>query len=81
MTFSELNRRANRIASLLIDRGVEPGTLVGILMQKSTDLVATVLGVMKAGGAYVPLDPMYPADRLEFMLSDSMPDVLVTTAW
>lgn len=78
LTFSDLNRRANRIASLLIDRGVKPGTLVGILMQKSMDLVATVLGVMKAGAAYVPLDPMYPADRLEFMLTDSTPDVLVT---
>ncbi|HWJ51150.1 MAG TPA: amino acid adenylation domain-containing protein [Solirubrobacteraceae bacterium] len=78
VTFAELNRRANRIASLLRDQGVEPGKLVGILMQKSLDLVATVLGVMKAGGAYVPLDPMYPADRLEFMLADSKPDVLVT---
>jgi amino acid adenylation domain-containing protein len=78
MTYAELNRRANSIASLLHSRGVGPGKLVGILMQKSTDLVATVLGVMKAGGAYVPLDPMYPADRLEFMLADSMPDVLVT---
>ena len=73
LTFSELNRRANRIASLLHSRGVGPGKLVGILMQKSTDLVATVLGVMKAGGAYLPLDPMYPADRLEFMLADSQP--------
>ena len=78
LTFSELNRRANRIASLLRDRGVGPGNLVGILMQKSTELVATVLGVMKAGGAYVPLDPMYPPDRLEFMLADSSPDVLIT---
>jgi amino acid adenylation domain-containing protein len=78
LTFSQLNRRANRIASLLGSRGVGPGKLVGILMQKSTDLVATVLGVMKAGGAYVPLDPMYPTDRLEFMLADSKPDVLVT---
>ncbi len=78
MTFSQLNQRANRIASLLRDRGVEPGKLVGILMQKSTDLVAAALGVMKAGGAYVPLDPTYPRDRLEFMLADSRPDVLVT---
>jgi amino acid adenylation domain-containing protein len=78
LTFSELNRRANRIAHLLRGHGVGPGKLVGILMGKSTDLVATVLAVTKAGGAYVPLDPMYPADRLEFMLADSRPDVLVT---
>jgi amino acid adenylation domain-containing protein len=78
LTYEQLNRRANRIASLLRDRGVGPGKLVGILMQKSPDLVATVLAVMKAGGAYIPLDPNYPDDRLEFMLADACPDVLVT---
>lgn len=78
ITYAELNRHANRIARLLQARGVAPGKLVGILMAKSIDLVATVLGVIKAGGAYVPLDPVYPADRLEFMLADSRPDVLVT---
>lgn len=78
LTYAQLNRRANRIAALLRDRGVAPGTLVGILMEKSPDLVATVLAVMKAGGAYVPLDPNYPVDRLEFMLADAAPDVLVT---
>ena len=49
-------------------------------MDKSLDLVAAVLGVIKAGGAYVPLDPMYPAERIEFMLEDARPTVLVTDA-
>jgi len=78
LTFDELNRRANRIASLLRENGVGPGTLVGVLMQKSLDLVPSVLGVVKAGGAYIPLDPMYPPDRLEFMISDAQPKVLLT---
>jgi amino acid adenylation domain-containing protein len=80
LTFDELNRRANRIAWLLRERGVRPGTFVGILMEKSLDLVPVVLGVMKSGGAYIPLDPLYPADRIEFMVQDSQPALLLTHA-
>jgi amino acid adenylation domain-containing protein len=78
LTFEECNRRANRIASLLRDRGIGPGVLVGILMEKSLDLVPTVLGVVKSGAAYIPLDPMYPADRIEFMVADAQPALLLT---
>jgi amino acid adenylation domain-containing protein len=78
LTFDELNRRANRIAWLLRDRGVGPGALVGILMEKSLDLVPAVLGVVKSGAAYIPLDPMYPADRIRFMVSDARPSLLLT---
>ncbi len=78
LSFDELNRRANRIAWLLRERGVGPGTFVGILMEKSLDLVPAVLGVVKAGGAYIPLDPLYPADRIEFMVADAQPQLLLT---
>jgi amino acid adenylation domain-containing protein len=78
LTFDELNRRANRIAALLRERGVGPGTLVGVLMEKSLDLVPAVLGVIKAGGAYIPLDPMYPSDRIEFMVADADPKLVLT---
>ena len=78
LTFDELNRRANRIAALLQSHDVGPGTFVGVLMEKSIALVPAVLGVIKAGGAYVPLDPNYPPDRLEFMISDVRPEVLLT---
>jgi amino acid adenylation domain-containing protein len=78
LTFAELNARANLIAAWLRKRGVGPGTLVGVLMEKSIDLLPSVLGVVKAGGAYVPLDPMYPADRLQFMIEDAKPRVLLT---
>ena len=47
-------------------------------MEKSLDLVPAVLGVVKAGGAYIPLDPLYPADRIEFMVSDAQPKLLLT---
>jgi amino acid adenylation domain-containing protein len=78
LSFDELNRRANRIAWLLKQHGVGPGTFVGILMEKCLDLVPAVLAVVKAGGAYIPLDPMYPADRIEFMVSDAQPKLLLT---
>ena len=63
---------------LLRERGVGPGTFVGILMEKSLDLVPAVLGVVKAGGAYIPLDPLYPADRIGFMVADAKPKLLLT---
>jgi amino acid adenylation domain-containing protein len=80
LTYAELNERANRIASLLRDGGVGPGTLVGVLMEKSIDLLPAVLGVVKSGGAYIPLDPMYPSSRIEFMVADAQPSVLLTQA-
>jgi amino acid adenylation domain-containing protein len=78
LNFDELNRKANRIAWLLRERGIGPGDMVGILMEKSIDLLPAVLGVVKSGGAYIPLDPMYPADRIEFMVSDAQPSLLLT---
>ena len=78
LTYAELNARANRIAAALRARGVGPGTLVGVLMEKSIDLLPAVLGVVKAGGAYIPLDPSYPAGRLAFMVHDAAPAVILT---
>jgi amino acid adenylation domain-containing protein len=78
LSFDELNRRANRIAWRLRGQGVGPGTFVGILMEKTLDLVPAVLGVLKAGGAYIPLDPLYPADRIEFMVADAEPRLILT---
>jgi amino acid adenylation domain-containing protein len=78
LTYAELNRAANRVAGRLRAEGVGPGTLVGVLMEKSLDLLPAVLGVVKSGGAYIPLDPNYPQDRLEFMVRDAQPKVLLT---
>jgi amino acid adenylation domain-containing protein len=78
LSYDALNRRANQIASLLRSRGVRAGTFVGVMMEKSLDLVPAVLGVVKAGGAYIPLDPNYPTSRLEFMVADAKPSVMLT---
>ena len=64
LTYRELNMRANQLAHHLRALGVGPGVLVGICMERSIELVISLLGVLKAGGAYVPLDPTYPAERL-----------------
>uniref|UniRef100_UPI00055EA27F AMP-binding protein n=1 Tax=Paenibacillus ehimensis TaxID=79264 RepID=UPI00055EA27F len=78
LTYRELNERANRLARTLRAQGVKPNRLVGILADRSTELLVGALAVWKAGGAYVPLDPDYPSDRIQFMLEDSAATVLLT---
>ncbi len=78
LTYRELNERANRIGHYLRRQGVQTETLVGVLLERSIDLIVTVVGILKAGGAYVPLDPSYPADRLSFMLEDTGAPLSIT---
>ncbi|MEW1640437.1 amino acid adenylation domain-containing protein, partial [Streptomyces sp. NPDC093801] len=73
LSYAELDARANRLARLLIERGVGPESLVGVLMERSGDLIVALLAVLKAGGAYVPIDPDYPADRIAYVLGDARP--------
>ena len=80
LTYQELNRKANQLASYLRDLGVEPDTLVGICLERSLDLVIGLLGILKAGGAYLPLDPSYPPERLAFMIEDSQCRVLLSNS-
>src|ERR1700678_2254157 len=79
LTYSELNFTANQIADGLSEAGVGEGCLVGILLDRSPEMVAGLLGIWKAGGAYVPLDPAAPAERIAFMLQDAAPPVLLTS--
>jgi amino acid adenylation domain-containing protein len=71
ITYQQLNQRANRLARYLIKRGVQPGALLGISLERSPEMVVALLAALKAGAAYVPLDPDYPTDRLAVMLQDS----------
>ncbi|HEY0172458.1 MAG TPA: amino acid adenylation domain-containing protein, partial [Pyrinomonadaceae bacterium] len=80
LTYSELNGRANRLARHLRRLGVGRESRVGVLLERSPELVVSLLAVMKAGGAYLPLDPHYPAERLAFMLEDGAAAVLITAA-
>ncbi|QYO62792.1 non-ribosomal peptide synthetase [Leptolyngbya sp. 7M] len=81
LTYRELDERANQLAQLLKQMGVQPNTLVGLAVERSTDMVIGILGILKAGGAYVPLDPSYPDERLHFMLTDTQVPILLTQSW
>ncbi|WP_432043635.1 amino acid adenylation domain-containing protein, partial [Streptomyces cadmiisoli] len=78
LTYAELNARANRLARLLVTRGVGPEGRVAVLMDRSVDLVVALLAVVKAGAAYVPLDPGHPVDRIAFVVADARPALVVT---
>ncbi|MEU8890790.1 amino acid adenylation domain-containing protein [Streptomyces sp. NPDC048442] len=78
LTYGELDRRANRLARHLRDRGAGPERLVGVCLPRSVDLVVALLAVLKSGAAYLPLDPELPEQRLSFMLTDAQVPLLVT---
>jgi amino acid adenylation domain-containing protein len=78
LTYRELNDRANQLAHYLLRQGVQPDTFVGLQMERSIDMVVSLLAIHKAGGAYLPLDPDFPADRLALMLADSQAPTILT---
>ncbi|UJW29762.1 amino acid adenylation domain-containing protein [Saccharothrix sp. AJ9571] len=78
MTFAQLERTANRFAHHLIEQGVGTEDVVALLLPRSFELVAGILGVLKAGAAYLPIDPEYPADRVRYMIDDSTPRLVLT---
>ncbi|WP_246028056.1 AMP-binding protein, partial [Paenibacillus xylaniclasticus] len=71
VTYRELNARANRLARKLRKLGVTADNRVGLLAERSVEMIAGILGILKAGGAYVPIDPSYPQERITYMLDDS----------
>jgi amino acid adenylation domain-containing protein len=78
LSYREVNDLANRLARRLIGKGVRPGALVGVSLNRSVEMVIALLGILKTGAAYVPLDPAYPEQRLDFMVEDSQVNVVVT---
>ncbi|MEM6252542.1 MAG: amino acid adenylation domain-containing protein [Cyanobacteria bacterium P01_D01_bin.156] len=78
LTYQHLNQRANQLAHWLEDQGVGPESLVGVCLSHGVDLMVALLGTLKAGGAYIPLDPSLPRTRLQYMVDDANPRVLLT---
>ena len=78
MTYNQLNKKSNRLAHHLRGKGVGPDCLVGIILERSAEIMVAILGIMKAGGAYLPMDPDYPAKRINYMLEDSAASIVLT---
>jgi amino acid adenylation domain-containing protein len=77
ITYKHLHREAGRRASSLKRRGVRPGAIVAVKMERSVGMVIAILGILKAGCAYLPLDPAFPSDRIDYILKDSGAPVLI----
>ncbi|PYS20674.1 MAG: non-ribosomal peptide synthetase [Acidobacteria bacterium] len=80
LTYRQLNQRANQLAHYLQQQGVGPDILVGVMLERSLEIVVALLAILKAGGAYVPLDSQYPKERLAFMIEDAQLRLLLTQA-
>ena len=78
LSYSELNARANQLAHHLRDVGIVPEMRVGLLAERSTEMIVGILGILKAGAAFVPLDPQQPFERISFMLADVQSPLVVT---
>ncbi|MCM3340482.1 amino acid adenylation domain-containing protein [Paenibacillus sp. MER TA 81-3] len=78
MTYRELNGRANRLARTLRTKGVQADRLVGLMAERSLEMIVGILAILKAGGAYVPIDPEYPEERVRYMLEDSGTKIILT---
>ncbi len=80
LTYQQLDRQSNRLASYLRSLGVNSEVLVGICLERSLEAIVSILAILKAGGAYVPFDPTYPQERLVYMFSDARIPILLTTS-
>ena len=80
MTYRGLDEASNRLAHLLIGRGVGPGQCVGLLVERSGQAIVAMLGVLKTGAAYLGIDPGLPAARMGFLVGDAVPAVVITSA-
>ncbi len=78
LTYKELNEKANSLAYHLKDIGISRNNIVGIMVNRSLEMIVSILAVLKAGGAYIPIDPEYPQDRIEYMLKNSNSKLLLT---
>ncbi|HEU5124959.1 MAG TPA: amino acid adenylation domain-containing protein [Verrucomicrobiae bacterium] len=80
ISYRELNERANRLAHRLQQAGITRESRVGVALERSPEMIVTLLAILKAGGAYVPLDRSYPQERLAFMIADTSVSVIVADA-
>lgn len=77
-SYKELNEGSNRLARYIIDRGIQQGSFIGIMINRSFEMILSIFAVLKAGCAYVPIDPEYPLDRIAYIIEDSGLSILLT---
>jgi len=80
LSYRELNEQSNRLAYLLIEKGVQAETIVGIKVDRSVEMIVGVMGILKSGGSYLPIDPGYPEERIDYMWTDSRAKLMVTSS-
>lgn len=78
LTYKELNERSNSLAYILRNNGIGRNDIIGIMVNRSLEMIISILAVLKAGAAYIPIDPEYPQDRVEYMLENSNAKMLLT---
>jgi amino acid adenylation domain-containing protein len=78
ITYRQSNEQANRLGRLLISKGVQPDTLVSLMVQRSVEMVVGIWGILKSGGAYLPINPEAPGDRITYMLDNASVTILLT---
>ncbi|MBU2703324.1 amino acid adenylation domain-containing protein [Sporomusaceae bacterium BoRhaA] len=78
LTYHAINEKANQLARMLRGKGVKANSIVGIMAERSPEMILGIIGILKAGGTYLPIDPEYPADRISYMLQDSRTRILLT---
>ncbi|MCU0289343.1 MAG: amino acid adenylation domain-containing protein, partial [Acidobacteria bacterium] len=77
ITYSELNKQSNRLAGILIEKGVLPDDIIALQLERSNEMIISILGVLKSGAAYMPINPKQPEARTEFMLKDSRAKLII----
>lgn len=78
LTYRELNQKANQLAHLLREKGVMRDQIIGVLVERSLEMIISVMAILKAGAAYLPIDPEYPEDRVAYMIQDSNAQIVLT---
>ncbi|MCP4153099.1 MAG: AMP-binding protein, partial [bacterium] len=78
LTYNEFNKKANQLAAILRNKGVKPDQFVGLMVERSLEMMIGMFAILKAGGAYLPIDPEYPGDRILYLLQDSDSRILLT---
>jgi amino acid adenylation domain-containing protein len=79
ISYRQLNEKANQIAAYLIDNQVRPGDTIALILDRSVEMMASLMAIMKSGAAYIPIDPEYPVKRIEYMLADSSVKLLISS--